>query len=130
MDLIRPVIEDWLANKTRAEAVDLLQAHGVPSGPVYTAEDIFADPHIAARGMLVTVDDPVAGPRRYARSPLHLSAAPEIPRSPAPQLGEHTLPILRDLLGYGEAQIEELQDQGTVEVWGNAGSPDISASTG
>jgi formyl-CoA transferase len=117
MDLIRPIIELWLADKTRAEAVGLLQQNGVPSGPVYTAGDIFADPHIAARQMLVTVDDPVAGPRRYARSPLHLSAAPEIPTEPAPQLGEHTLPVLRDVLGYDEAQIEELQDQGVVEVW-------------
>jgi formyl-CoA transferase len=117
MDLIRPIIELWLADKTRAEAVDLLQQHGVPSGPVYSAEDIFADPHIAARHMLVTVDDPVAGPRKYARSPLHLSAAPEIPTESAPQLGEHTLPILRDVLGYDQARVEELQDLGAVEIW-------------
>jgi formyl-CoA transferase len=117
MDLIRPIIEGWLADKTRAEAVELLQQHGVPSGPVYTAEDIFADPHIAARHMLVTVDDPVAGPRKYARSPLHLSAAAEIPVEAAPQLGEHTLPILRDLLGYGQAEIDRLRAQGVVETW-------------
>jgi crotonobetainyl-CoA:carnitine CoA-transferase CaiB-like acyl-CoA transferase len=117
MDLIRPIIERWLADKTRADAVDLLQEYGVPSGPVYTAEDIFADPHIAARHMLITVDDPVAGPRKYARSPLHLSAAPEIPTESAPQLGEHTLPILRDVLGYDEEQVEELQDQGVAQIW-------------
>ena len=116
-DLIRPIIEDWLASKTRAQAVALLGEHGVPSGPVYTAEDIFDDPHIAARQMLVTVDDPIAGPRKYARSPLHLSSAPEIPTAPAPQLGEHTRPILRDLLGYDQAEIERLQDQGVIETW-------------
>ena len=115
-DLIRPIIEDWLASKTRAQAVALLGEHGVPSGPVYTAEDIFDDPHIAARQMLVTVDDPIAGPRKYARSPLHLSSAPEIPTAPAPQLGEHTRPILRDLLGYDQAEIERLQDQGVIET--------------
>ena len=116
-DLIRPIIEDWLASKTRAQAVALLGEHGVPSGPVYTAEDIFDDPHIAARQMLVTVDDPIAGPRKYARSPLHLSSAPEIPTAPAPQLGEHTRPILQDLLGYDQAEIERLQDQGVIETW-------------
>jgi CoA:oxalate CoA-transferase len=116
-DLIRSTIENWLADKSRAEAVALLEQRGVPSGPVYTAEDVFADPHIAARNMLISVDDPVAGPRKYARSPLHLSAAPEIPTEPAPQLGQHTRPILRDLLGYGEAEIQRLQDQGVVEVW-------------
>ena len=108
------IIEDWLVSKTRAQAVALLGEHGVPSGPVFTAEDIFDDPHIAARHMLVTVDDPIAGPRRYARSPLHLSSAPEIPAAPAPRLGEHTRPILQDLLGYKEAEIEQLIAEGVV----------------
>jgi CoA:oxalate CoA-transferase len=115
-DFIRPLIENWLADKTRAQAVALLEAQGVPSGPVYTAQDIFDDPHIAARDMLVTVDDPVAGPRKYARSPIHLSTAPEIPTGPAPQLGQHTRPILKDLLGYDEAEIERLAAEGVVAL--------------
>jgi CoA:oxalate CoA-transferase len=113
-DFIRPLIEAWLADKTRAQAVAILEKHGVPSGPVYTAEDVFNDPHIAARQMLVTVDDPVAGPRQYARSPIHLSSTPEIPTAPAPQLGEHTHSILQDLLGYDQARIERLAAEGIV----------------
>jgi len=119
-DLIRSAIEDWLGDKSRAEAVALLEQKGVPSGPVYTAEDVFQDPHIAARNMLITIDDPVAGPRKYARSPLHLSAAPEIPTAPAPRLGEHTRPILEDLLGYSGQEIRRLQDRGVIEVWEQA----------
>ncbi|TET97574.1 MAG: CoA transferase [Anaerolineales bacterium] len=115
-DFIRKIIVDWLADKTRTQAVALLEEQGVPSGPVYTAEDVFDDPHFAARNTLVTVDDPVAGPRKYARSPLHLSSAPEIPAEPAPQLGEHTQTILKDLLGYGDREIEQLQDQGVIEA--------------
>jgi CoA:oxalate CoA-transferase len=117
MDLIRPVIEAWLADKTRGEAAELLQRQGVPSGPVYTAEDVFSDPHISAREMLVEVNDPVAGPRKYARTPPHLSAAPSIPTAAAPRLGEHTLPILRDLLGLDREEIERLSSQGVVEIW-------------
>ena len=116
-DFVRPIIEDWLAAKTRAQAVAHLGEWGVPSGPIYTAEDIFDDPHIAARHMLVTIDDPIAGPRKYARSPLHLSSAPETPPEPAPGLGEHTRPILRDVLGHDEAEIERLQYQGVIETW-------------
>jgi formyl-CoA transferase len=115
-DFIRPIIENWLADKTRAQAVDLLEQEGVPSGPVYTAEDVFEDPNIAAREMLVTVDDPIAGPRKYARSPLHLSAAPEILTMPAPQMGEHTRPILQDLLGYDNNDIDQLSEQGVIEL--------------
>lgn len=115
-DFIRPIIENWLADKTRAHAVDLLEQEGVPSGPVYTAEDVFENPHIAAREMLVTVDDPIAGPHKYARSPLHLSSAPEIPTGSAPQLGEHTRPILQELLGYDETEVEQLREQGVIEI--------------
>lgn len=113
-DLVRSLIEAWLANKTRARAVALLEEHGVPSGPVNAAEDVFDDPHIAARHVLVTVDDPVAGPRKYARSPIHLSSAPEILTGPAPQLGEHTRQILRDILGYDDGEIERLIAEGVV----------------
>jgi crotonobetainyl-CoA:carnitine CoA-transferase CaiB-like acyl-CoA transferase len=67
--------------------------------------------------MLVTVDDPVAGPRKYMRTPLHLSAAPEIPTRAAPQLGEHTLPILRDLLAVAPEQIDQWSNEGVIEIW-------------
>jgi len=113
-DFVGSLIKVWLADKTRAQAVALLEEHGVASGPVYTAEDVFNDPHIAARHMLVTIDDPIAGPREYTRSPVHLSSAPEILTEPAPRLGEHTCPILRDLLGYDETEIEQLIAMGAV----------------
>jgi CoA:oxalate CoA-transferase len=116
-ELLQSVIEGWLSDKSRAQAAALLEEQGVPSGPVFTAEDVFRDPHVAARHMLVTVDDPVAGPRQYARSPLHLSSAPEIPREPAPRLGKHTRAVLRDLLGYDEARIEELRGNGVIEQY-------------
>lgn len=115
-DFIRETIKSWLADKTRAQAEALLDEQGVPSGPVFTAEDVFNDPHIAARNMLVTVDDPVAGSRKFARSPLHLSSNPEIPTESAPQLGGHTDEILKNILGYGENEIEQLQDQGVIEI--------------
>jgi formyl-CoA transferase len=116
-DLIRAMIESWLGDKTRAEAVAILEQHGVPSGPVYTAEDIFNDPHVAARKMLVSVDDPVAGSHLFARSPIHLSRAPEIRTEPAPRLGEHSRAVLQDLLGYDDVKIDELQSQGVIALW-------------
>ena len=115
-DFIRETIESWLADKTRAQAEDLLGKQGVPSGPVNTVEDIINDPHIAARNMLVTVDDPVAGSRKYARSPLHLSSNPDIPTESAPQLGEDTIEILKDILRYEENDIEQLREQGVIEI--------------
>ncbi len=115
-EFIRETIEAWLVDKTRAQAEKLLAEQGVPSGPVFTAEDVINDPHIAARNMLVTVDDPVAGSRKYARSPLHLSSTPDIPTESAPRLGEDTVEILKDILKYEKNDIEQLREQGVIEV--------------
>ncbi|MFQ5613307.1 MAG: CaiB/BaiF CoA transferase family protein [Anaerolineae bacterium] len=115
-DFLQPVIETWLADHTRAEAVDILNASGVPTGPVYIAEDVFADPQVAARGMLVEIDDPQVGPYKFARTPGHLSAAPDIPTRPAPNLGQHSRAILRDLLGYEAGQVDSLVKAGVVEA--------------
>ncbi|NIL97808.1 MAG: CoA transferase, partial [Planctomycetales bacterium] len=42
-DFLQPIIESWMADKTRSEVVDTLNAAGVPTGPVYSARDVFAD---------------------------------------------------------------------------------------
>jgi len=118
-EFIRETIEAWLADKTRAQAEKLLVEQGVPSGPVLTADEIINDPHIAARNMLVSIDDPVAGSRKYARSPLHLSSSPEIPTEPAPQLGGNTGEILKDILRYEDTEIEKLREQGVIEIQSN-----------
>ncbi len=110
------VIEQWFAGLTRQDAVDQLNDAGVPTGPVHTAEDVFACPQIGARGMLLQVHDPDVGDYRFARTPPHLSAAPELPAEPAPNLGQHTHAILQDLLGYSAQQIDELVAQGVVGV--------------
>ena len=113
---LQPIIEGWLKTLTRQEATDRLNAVGVPTGPVQTAEDIFADPHVRARGMLMTIRDPDVGDYQFARSPLHLSAAPELPKNPAPDLGQHTRSILEALLGYSLSQIDELAAAGVIGV--------------
>ena len=110
-DFLTPIIEGWLGTMTRAEAVDALNAQGVPTGPVYMAEDVFADPHVAARGMLMPV-----GSHRFARTVPHLSAAPELPADPAPLLGQHTRPILRDTLGYEASEVDALIAEGVVQA--------------
>tara|TARA_B100000315_G_scaffold260594_1_gene323279 strand:+ start:101 stop:1318 length:1218 start_codon:yes stop_codon:yes gene_type:complete len=115
-EFLQPIIEDWLAGFSRDEAVDRLNDTGVPTGPVYTAEDIFADPQVKARGMLMPVDDPEVGEYAFTRSPIHLSEAPELPKNAAPKLGEHTDWVLRDVLGYDDGKVADLVDGGIVEV--------------
>jgi CoA:oxalate CoA-transferase len=115
---LQPILEEWTAGKTRAEVVDLLNEAGMPTGPVYTARDVFGDDHFRLRGMLAEVHDPEVGSYVFARTPPHLSAAPEIPLDPAPALGAHTREILEGTLGYSRARVEALAKGGVVQVEG------------
>ncbi len=110
-EFLRPIIEGWLASRTRAEAVDTLNAAGVPTGPVYSAEDIFADPHVEARGMLMDV-----GGYKFARTVPHLSSNPQPPAQISHKLGQHTRPILEDLLGYSSAEVDALVAENVVQT--------------
>lgn len=113
-DLLRPIIERWMADKTRAEVVDTLNAAGVPVGPVYSAKDVFEDDHFRQRKMLVEIEDPEVGSNLFARTPPHLSAAPEICANPAPNLGQHTRSIMQELLVYTPDEVDQLIEAGVV----------------
>ncbi|MFQ5857890.1 MAG: CaiB/BaiF CoA transferase family protein [Anaerolineae bacterium] len=113
--LVRSVVEAWMADKTREEARVILREHGVPSGPVHTAEDIFNCPQVEARQVLVSIEDPVFGTYKFARSPMMLSSSPGIEAKRPPRLGEHTRSVLQELLGYGNAELDELEAAGVIE---------------
>ncbi len=110
---IQPIIDDWLSGMTREDAVNTLNEIGVPTGPVNRAEDVFADPHVKARGLIMPIDDPEVGEFKFARSPLFLSEAPDLPNAPAPALGQHTREVLEGL-GYDYARIAAIEDAGVV----------------
>ena len=90
-------------------------AHDVPVGTAYSAADIFADPHMAARGDLVTVDDPVigAGPPAGAVPPADEATPAPCPRG-APRLGEHNEEVWCDLVGLSDAELEDLTARGVL----------------
>ena len=113
---LQPIIEGWLSTMSRDQAVQELNEAGVPTGPVYTAEDIFSDPHVKARGMLMPINDPEIGEYSFTRTPIHLSKAPELPQRPAPNLGNDTRWVLNDVLGYDDEEIKTLAKNKTVEL--------------
>jgi crotonobetainyl-CoA:carnitine CoA-transferase CaiB-like acyl-CoA transferase len=97
-DDVRAAIEAWTGTRTMVEVVAAL-AEDVPCGAVNSADGIYADPHVAARGMLVEVEQPgSATPVTVAGQPIKLAGVrQEFHR--APRLGEHTVEILSTVDG-------------------------------
>jgi crotonobetainyl-CoA:carnitine CoA-transferase CaiB-like acyl-CoA transferase len=113
-DLINGIVAEWTATLDAREIEERCVACDVPVATAYTAADIFADPHMQARGDLVTVDDPVAGPlRQQAPFPRRVGESVEAP-SGAPRLGEHTREVLHELLGISYADLDRYAEQGVI----------------
>ncbi|HEX7163667.1 MAG TPA: CaiB/BaiF CoA-transferase family protein [Trebonia sp.] len=108
------IIAEWTSARDIEDLLAVLDAHGVPAGRIFTAPDMLADPHFAARDMLLrphTVegwDVPMAGvvPK--------FSQTPGSVRETGPLLGQHTRVILRDLAGIDEAGFEALRGRRVV----------------
>ncbi len=109
-DSINELIEAWTKEHTKYEVFHILGQAGVPCGPVMNAVDIFNDPHLVQREMIVTLEHPVRGAFTMPGCPIKLSDSPARP-SIAPSLGQHTDEVLRELLNLGEEELSELREQ-------------------
>ncbi len=115
-DVLRPAIESWASTRTKVAACDDLAVLGVAAGPCYTDEEVVADPHVAARDMLVELPrtDGVDAPVLIPGNPVKLSAVAQGPETRVPWLGEHTAEVLAAELDYDAARIAELRQSGAV----------------
>ncbi len=98
VEALKAELETALKTQPRAHWLQVLEAAGIPCGPINTIEDVANDPQVSARNMLVRVDDPVAGQGRTVGCPIKMSdfADPDR-RSPAPDLDQHRESIIEDL---------------------------------
>jgi crotonobetainyl-CoA:carnitine CoA-transferase CaiB-like acyl-CoA transferase len=102
-----------VATRTKDEWIAAFDAAGVPVGPVHSIGEALEHPQTRARGMVVDLEHPQAGPTRALGCPIHFSATPTRVDRPAPLLGEHTRELLREY-GYADAEIDALVEQGVV----------------
>jgi len=113
-DEINGLVAAWAAGLPAAEIEARCVACDVPVATAYTATEIFADPHLASRGDLVTVDDPVVGPlRQQAPFPRRVGEPPSPPAG-APRLGEHTREVLGGELVVTDEELDRLAADGVV----------------
>jgi crotonobetainyl-CoA:carnitine CoA-transferase CaiB-like acyl-CoA transferase len=106
-DLINGLVAEWTATLDAREIEARCVEHDVPVATAYTAADIADDPHIQARGDLVTVDDSVIGPvRQQGPFPRFVGEPRHVPSS-APRLGEHNDEIWTNLVGLSAEQLAQ-----------------------
>jgi crotonobetainyl-CoA:carnitine CoA-transferase CaiB-like acyl-CoA transferase len=111
---INGIVADWTRTLSAAAIEDRCVEHDVPVATAYTAADIAGDEHMAARGDLVTVDDPVIGPvRQQAPFPRFVGEPTVIP-SGAPRIGEHNDEVWGDLVGLSARDRERYRSAGVI----------------
>ncbi len=109
------LVQNWvMACPSIADALGRLEAAGVPCARVQTIREAVNDPQIAARGMIVEMEHPLAGKARLPNLPFHFSKADVSPRRPAPLLGQHNREVLGGLLGHSEERIAALERSGVL----------------
>ena len=113
-DALDGLLADSCARQTSEELVAILRGVGVPAATVATGEDLASHPQLIARGRVYQLPHPVVGVQNYLGLPVRFSPQPEavMPR-PAPLFGQDNKDVLREL-GYDEARIRHLIEEGLV----------------
>ena len=107
------ILREVFLTKSRDEWVELLVAGDVPSGPVFSLEEVARDPQLRERGMIVEWEAPDGRKIGMVNQPIQFSETPAGIRRPAPALGEHTEEVLREA-GYGDEELARLREKGAV----------------
>src|SRR5437868_2234448 len=113
---IRPAVDAWASQRTKLQAAAELTAAGIVAGPSNHASDVIADPHVAARHMLVEMPrtDGVEQPVLVPGNPVKLSKVAEGPETRVPWVGEHTTEVLTAELGLSADALAALRDRGVI----------------
>ncbi|RMF97772.1 MAG: CoA transferase [Candidatus Schekmanbacteria bacterium] len=110
-DQLQPILDEWLKDKTKKEAEELLLAGRVPVGIVQDAKDIFECPHANARKMFPEIEQPPIGKVKVVDLPLKMSGVEKVQAGPAPLLGQHTDEVLTNVLNLSSDEIAKLREE-------------------
>jgi len=110
---VNAAIGEVTRTQPAAHWIELFERNGIPAGPIYSIDQVFADPQIQHLGMATPVEHPRLGRTRLVASALSLSGVSKAIRTPTPDAGAHTAEVLRGF-GYTDAEIEGLREKGAV----------------
>jgi crotonobetainyl-CoA:carnitine CoA-transferase CaiB-like acyl-CoA transferase len=108
------ILTEILKTRPRDEWLQMLNDHSIPCAPINSMDEVFKDPQVLHRNMLVEVEHPTAGKIKMVGMPVKYSGANVGIRMPPPILGEHTDEILSEVLGYDSKRIENLKSEGVI----------------
>lgn len=108
-----PLIEERFGEHSVDHWTKVMEAAGVPAGPILNMDKIYSDPHVLSRDMLIEIEHPEAGPVKMTGIPIKFSATPGRVKLPPPALGQHTDDVLRRV-GYSEEEIAAMREAGTI----------------
>ena len=110
---LNSILNESLSKKTGDEWIEILNQAGIPCGPIYTIDQVFADPQVKHLGIAATVEHPKLGRKQILANAATLSRTPARVATPTPEIGEHTDEVLREL-EYSAEEIEKLRKGGVV----------------
>jgi crotonobetainyl-CoA:carnitine CoA-transferase CaiB-like acyl-CoA transferase len=110
---LNALVAGRLRTRTTSAWVSALNDAGVPCGPVYRMDEVFADPQVEHLAMTQAVQHPVLGPLAIVRNAVRMTGGPDTVRKPSPDLGDDTDEVLAGL-GYSQAEIDRLRAQAVI----------------
>jgi crotonobetainyl-CoA:carnitine CoA-transferase CaiB-like acyl-CoA transferase len=110
---LNAILNETLARKTGAEWIEILNQAGIPCGPIYKIDEVFADPQVKHLGIATAVEHRKLGRKQILANAAVLSRTPAKVVAPTPEIGEHTEEILKELK-YDAAEIAKLREGGVV----------------
>uniref|UniRef100_A0A3B4DJ47 Succinyl-CoA:glutarate-CoA transferase n=1 Tax=Pygocentrus nattereri TaxID=42514 RepID=A0A3B4DJ47_PYGNA len=112
-ELLHLLSERFLEEST-AEWLRRFEGTGVPCGPINTIQQVFSDPQVAHNGLILKMDHPTSGRITVPGPAVRFNSFEFDKPTPPPVIGQHTVEVLRDILGYSDEVINNLLASGTV----------------
>jgi formyl-CoA transferase len=112
-DALNGEIEHHLTGRTSAQWIERLNAAGVPCGPIYRIDEVFADPQVEHLGIVRNIEKKDGGRLRVVGQPIKLSRTPSKIAAPPPEFGQHTDEVLKEF-GFSAKEIEALRRKNVI----------------
>jgi len=109
-------VQKWAENKSVDEVWNALVKTDIPVAPAWGFDRVITDPHVLARNMIAEVEHPELGKMKVPNFPIKFSESVTGIKGAAPSLGQHTKEVLSTVLGYSDAKINELEQEGAIKT--------------